>query len=120
MKLLVHGDKSFKDSDLFFRHIDYIWKTQNVETIIEGGETYTDQLAEEFAKDKGIEHIQIKTEWDNASETRNERMLKLLGPNDRVLAFSRHDFLGADEMVKEAKQANIKVTLVHCFKKDET
>lgn len=116
MKLLVCGGRDFTDYDLFFKHIDYICKTNYIETIIEGGASGADQLAEQYAVGKGIEHIKVKAEWDkygrSAGPIRNTQMLKMLEPNDKVLAFWDGSSRGTSNMIKQAQGANLDVIVV--------
>lgn len=115
MKVLVCGGREYDNayrvfetlSDLFIRSEKY-GRMSEIE-LVQGGAKGADFLGRCWARCNGINHTEIKAEWNKFSRAagikRNEKMLSY-GP-DIVVAFPGGK--GTAHMVKISKEAGIKV-----------
>ena len=118
MKLLVCGDRNWKDDLAVIREIALLDKAFGVELIVEGGAKGADTAARELCiNDIGIPIVTFWAPWGalgkKAGPMRNGWMLKYINP-DFVLAFHRNikEAVGTANMVRQAKKAGIKVKIV--------
>lgn len=121
--ILVCGSRNFYDYNLLKSELDkYIDKILNYQnnnlifdknniTILHGGCSGADSLANKYAKINNYKIIKIKAEWDKygkaAGPIRNKKMLEL-NPNI-VIAFSSESQLttGTKNTIDQAKLLNI-------------
>lgn len=117
MKVLVSGDRKWKDRAMIFEALD-TWQAQcGISEIIEGCAEGADRMAEEWAQLRGVPIKHYPAPWahygKSAGPRRNSWMLIDGGP-DVVIAF--HDRLGSSvgtgDMVHKAKRANVMVVHV--------
>lgn len=117
MKLLVCGDRKWRDGKLIGQCIDVLGYQLHQIVIIEGGAPGADTLARQHAIKRGIMVIEVKAEWAKygkaAGPIRNQKMLDDYKP-DLVMAF--HDNIGASTgtagMIELAKEAGVPVRLI--------
>ena len=113
MRLLVCGDRNWKDYDLLLQEVT----TLHPDIVIEGEARGADLMARTAAYSLGIEVIAFSAQWDKygraAGPIRNQQMLTE-GRPDMVLAF--HDSItsskGTANMIRIAKLAGVPVKLV--------
>lgn len=113
-KVLVCGSRDYTDQDRIYEVLDaYHARIGPWLLIISGGARGADEIAEDWARSRKVDHLTLYAKWDTdgkgAGPIRNRRMAakrpKL------VLAFSR-DFdasRGTSDMIKVAEKLNIKV-----------
>lgn len=130
MRVLVTGDRNWKDRGLIFSTLDYLNEINGIDFIVEGCATGADFFAEQWAHERLLpeqlkhfpadwEHkLEAHCEWDmpegnycrREGPLRNSRML-VNGHPDYVVAF--HDKLwaskGTGDMVKKAEKAGLHV-----------
>lgn len=79
MILLIAGSRSFNDYEFLKEKIDSLTANVKITKIITGGEIGTDQLAEQYAKEKNIKVEIKKPRWKigrSAGYLRNEDMVR--------------------------------------------
>lgn len=79
VKILVSGDRHWTDKDYIFQKLDEISILTPPTIIIEGCAPGVDSIAEEWAKERGIENEHFPADWDRygraAGPIRNQEML---------------------------------------------
>jgi hypothetical protein len=116
MRLLVCGDRNWKDKGLINKVLLSYWMDAPWETltIIHGCAKGVDSLAGEIGKENSQKILEFPAQWDkfgkSAGPIRNQQMLDK-GKPDLVLAF--HDNIeeskGTKDMVNRAKNAGLEV-----------
>lgn len=115
MKILVCGDRHYKDYNTVERWLRAAGPSQDI-TIIQGGGTGVDTIVRQVAPILGYTLITVPAKWHwygkAAGPIRNKEMLKL--KPDLVLAF--HDYIdnsrGTKNMVEQAKKAGIHTKVI--------
>lgn len=110
MKILVCGGRDYTNCDRVWATLDS-WRASNGElTIIEGGATGADRLAQNWALDRKQKVLTFHADWKSlgrsAGPIRNRRMLNE-GKPDLVLAFPGGR--GTRGMVEMARAAGVDV-----------
>jgi YspA, cpYpsA-related SLOG family len=116
VRILVCGDRNWKDGSLIGRTIDNLRASVQINSIVEGGAPGADKLARQHAIKVGIFVIEVLPDWRTygkaAGNIRNQKMLDDYRP-DMVLAF--HDDIGNSkgtaDMMDRAEKAGIEVKL---------
>lgn len=111
MKVLVTGDRDYKDTKKVYETLDEI----QPKCIVQGGARGADSIAALYAKEHGICCIEVKANWDyygkGGGPVRNKWMLDWCYPLDLVVAF--HDNLenskGTKNMMKQAEEDGVEV-----------
>ena len=107
MKLLIVGSRSITDFDLS----PYI--PNNIDTIISGGASGIDTLAEKYADVHHLSKYIIRPRYDlyrrAAPLKRNEQMVDM---SDKVLIIWDGKSKGTQHTIKYAKRANKKIVIV--------
>lgn len=137
MRVLVCGDRNWKDRDMIFATLDAYHALANIDEIIEGCATGADEFAGDhiplpwrrfhggWAWANGIPARHFPADWDNlgkrAGPIRNSQMLVEGNPE---IVFAFHDDLfhskGTGDMVKKAEKAGVTVVkITHPKKEDE-
>lgn len=111
MIVLVCGGRKFYDKVLFRHTMGLIHTETPISLIIHGGATGADTLANYWARAMGIQVKEYRADWilygnRRAGPIRNRQMLNE-GKPDLVVAFPGGK--GTADMVKQAKNANVKV-----------
>lgn len=113
-KMLVCGDRNWKDKDFMLRLLDDILIYFGITEIIEGCARGADRTAEEWAIEHDIPVRHFPAQWDtygkSAGPIRNRQMLKE-GRPDMVVAFheSLNTSKGTKNMVQIAQKEGIPV-----------
>ena len=107
VKLLIAGSRGITDFDL----APYI--PDDTDTIISGGAKGIDTLAEQYAKQNGLEKIIIKPEYEKYGKAapikRNETMVELA---DAVLVIWDGKSKGTKYTIDFAKKQNKEITVI--------
>lgn len=116
-RLLVTGDRNWKDRDYLFSILDDIMLYYGITHLIEGCARGADRLSEEWATTRNVSISHFPAEWDKynkaAGPIRNRQMLKE-GKPDMVVAF--HKSLNTSKGTKDMVLASRKEGLpVHVF-----
>ncbi len=110
VRLLVCGGRKYKDKARVYKNLDKISGILQIEVLIHGDAPGADTLADEWATERNIPKLPFPADWDKhgkpAGHIRNRQMLTEGNPN-LVVAFPGN--AGTANMVKQAKQAKIKV-----------
>lgn len=110
-RVLVTGSRNFTDRDLMFNELK---KYTQETTIIHGGASGADSIAEEIAMSLGMDIIRVPAEWDKygkaAGPIRNKKMLEF--KPDVVIAFPVGKSLGTRDMMRKAEEAGVRVVVI--------
>lgn len=133
MKLIVAGSRGISDYNLVKSYLDAIHAKYGIEVIIQGDcPNSPDVLAKRWADENNIAHIDVPADWDNldvpncrlkhnakgkpynanAGHQRNTKMATEFGATN-LLAVSLNDSPGTANMVKTAREAGVKIKVVH-------
>jgi hypothetical protein len=111
-KVVLAGGRYFCDYKMFSYKVDlYLQNKSNIE-IISGGAMGADNLAERYAKEKGIKITVIKADWDLGAKggpIRNKQMAELA---DAAIIFWDGTSRGALSMINEAKKRKLLTKVV--------
>ena len=109
MRILVCGGRSYCDIDTLYRTLDHLDAERDIATVVTGGCSGADQLAELWARERDKVVIVVPAQWGvygrSAGPKRNESMLDL-NP-DLVVAFKGGR--GTQDMVNRATEKGIPV-----------
>jgi len=123
MKVAVIGSRNFNDYDL----LTMVLKGFKVKTIVSGGASGADSLAERFAKEHNIPIKIFKADWQDFSEpcvikvnnfgkynalAGHKRNEKVVSDVDVVIAFWDGKSSGTKDAIKKAESKGITVTIV--------
>lgn len=110
MRVLVCGGRCFDDPKLLGSWLGGINKQHGISLLIDGGAPGADRMAREFARWAAIPTKTFAAEWGkfgrSAGPRRNAKMLAE-GTPDLVVAF--HGGTGTADMIRQARQAGIRV-----------
>lgn len=111
MRVLVCGGRDYSDWPAVSATLDGVdEESGGIAVVLHGGATGADQLADDWAKQRGVTHVRYPAQWDKhglaAGPIRNARMLTE-GKPDLVVAFPGGR--GTRDMVAKAKAAGILV-----------
>jgi hypothetical protein len=110
MVILVCGGRDYADREAVFRILDHLLRTRGIVLIIQGGARGADALAGAWARERGIENLEFRADWDrygrSAGLRRNTQML-VEGRPDAVVAFPGGR--GTANMVMQARGAGVPV-----------
>lgn len=117
MRVLVCGDREWKNRELIRRQLESIHLGVGIEAVIEGECVGADTIAREEAEKLGIKVIPFTPKWRlygiAAGPIRNKQMIDE-GKPELVLAF--HNDLskskGTKNMIEQAKKAGVKVQVI--------
>jgi len=109
MILLVCGGRDYADAKTAFATLDAEHAKNPISLLIEGGARGADNLAREWAQQRGIEDQTFMADWKqfgrSAGPRRNQQMIE--AKPDMVIAFPGGG--GTADMVKRAKKARVPV-----------
>lgn len=116
MRVLVCGDRNWRDRDFIYKELDKLAKEISIDCIIEGDARGADRIAGYWARRNRILNLKFPADWHTlgrkAGPLRNIQMLDE-GKPDLVLAF--HDDIdnskGTKHMITIAQERNIPVRL---------
>lgn len=112
MRILVCGGRNYSERSTLFFELDKILKSipHDSLTIIEGGASGADKLAQDWCKVRFVPFDHFPADWDKhgkaAGPIRNQRMIDE-GRPDLVVAFTGGK--GTADMVSRAKASGIEV-----------
>jgi hypothetical protein len=115
MRLLVTGDRNWKDEGIIHAVLTLMADTYPDLTVIHGGANGADSIAGDIAESLEVKTLEFKADWNRfgrgAGPIRNQQMLDE-GKPTAVMAFhpSLRDSRGTLDMVKRARRANLPVT----------
>lgn len=110
-RVLVTGGRRYADRARLFAVLDAIHAERSIDVVIDGAcPTGADELAHQWADDRGVEHLPFRADWPRygpaAGPIRNERMVHEGAP-DVVVAFPGGR--GTRDCVMRARDAGILV-----------
>lgn len=114
-RLLVCGGRDYSDSDTAFRFLDWLREAvedlhRPISIVIHGAQTGADQLADDWARERGIPRDPFPAQWTlyglSAGPRRNAQMLRE-GRPDMCVAFPGGD--GTADMVARCERAGVVV-----------
>lgn len=123
MKIAVIGSRNFND----YKLLTMVLKGFKVKTIVSGGASGADALAERFAKEYNIPIQIFKADWQDFSEpcvvkvnnfgkynalAGHKRNEKVVSDVDVVIAFWDGKSAGTKDAIKKAESKGITVTVV--------
>jgi YspA, cpYpsA-related SLOG family len=109
MRIIVCGGRDYQDRTSLFEALDDLHAEYGIDLIIHGNARGADQLAGQYATDRGIPVHSYSPDWSlgrKAGPLRNQRMIDD-GKPDAVLAFPGGR--GTDDMIRRACKAGLKV-----------
>lgn len=110
MIVLVCGGRAFDNVKLVFDTLDTVHAQYHISTLIHGGATGADDIANEWAKQAGVDRIVFPANWKgrgrSAGPHRNQAMLNLCHP-ELVVAFPGGN--GTADMVRRARSIGVEV-----------
>jgi len=112
MKILIVGGRDFNNYDLFLNILEYY--KHDITSIISGGASGADSLAEKFATYYGIDITVIKPDWNigkSAGIIRNSKMIDM-NP-DMVIAFWDGKSKGTKDTIKKAYNKKIDTLIIY-------
>jgi hypothetical protein len=114
MRVIVCGGRDYANEHCLRQVLDKIHATTPITTLIQGGATGADYMAQQWAEDRRVPEIVTEhADWSQhgkaAGPLRNQRMLDVWHPQ-LVVAFPGGR--GTANMVKLAEQAKVPVTRV--------
>ncbi len=113
MKVGIVGCRKYSNYEEFKNKID-IWEKINgsISTIISGGATGADSLAEKYAQENNIELIIHEAEWDKYGNKAGPiRNTLIVNDCDKLIAFPSKSSRGTWDSVIKAKNADKDVTV---------
>ena len=113
MKLAIVGTRDFTDKDLFLREIEAIRSNHQIDTIISGGATGADSLAEIYAAENSIAIIIHRPEWSRYGRSAGPRRNALIvQDSDMMIAFWDGKSRGTLSSINLAKAKGIPLKIV--------
>jgi hypothetical protein len=110
MKVAVVGSRSFNDYEKLKQTLD---QTPSITSIISGGAKGADSMAEQWAKENGIETVIYKPDWAKygrgAGVVRNRLIIE---DCDYCIAFWDGDSKGTKSSIDHCKKLNKKLLVV--------
>ena len=115
MKLAIVGSRTFDNYELLvdtiFRNVNLL---SNVQSIVSGGATGADSLAERFAEEHLIEKIIFKPNWNFYGKSAGyKRNVDIVQNSDLVMVFWDGKSKGAEHDVKIAKDLKKQLIVVY-------
>ena len=114
MKYAIIGSRSFNNYDKLKSILDIIRIEYSIDTIISGGASGADSLAEKYAKENNIPLVIYRAEWDKygkrAGFIRNKY---IIDDCDICIAFWDGKSKGTKHSIDLAKSSNKKVLIIH-------
>jgi len=109
MRIIVCGGRDYQDRTTLFEVLDQLHEEEGIDLLIHGNARGADQLAGQYAENRGILVEIYPPDWSlgrKAGPLRNQRMIDD-GKPDAVLAFPGGR--GTDDMIRRAWKAGLKV-----------
>jgi hypothetical protein len=109
IRILVTGGRDFRDRWAVYERLDMIHADRGISCIISGAASGADQIAANWAKDRGVDLQEFPADWSGGKgggPIRNRRML-VNGNPDEVVAFPGGR--GTADMIRQATAAGVPV-----------
>lgn len=108
----IVGSRNYNDYDAFEKIIlSWMEKNGPIDSIISGGASGVDSLAERFAKKHKIEIMVYSPDWKRGEEAPKMRNTLIVEASQRILAFPTKDSRGTWDSVNKAKKKGIPVEI---------
>lgn len=117
-KVIIAGGRNFCDYERLKKVCDSLLANRFKEgvTIISGTARGADSLGEQYARQRGLELIQMPAEWEkygkSAGYRRNEEMAKEAGPGGGLIAFWDGSSRGTKHMIETAQKHGLAVRVI--------
>lgn len=112
--VLVCGGRFFAGQKRMWSALDRLDRIYKFKTLLHGGASGADTLADKWADQRGLHKIVVKADWGkhgkSAGPIRNQEMLDMYAPN-LVVAFEGGR--GTADMVRRSKLIGIPVEEIH-------
>ncbi|WP_298751864.1 DUF2493 domain-containing protein [uncultured Arcobacter sp.] len=113
MKVGVIGSRDFDCEDFIFECLDYMFDIENISYIVSGGARGVDSIAEKYAKQRGIETIIFKAEWDKYGKSAGYKRNKLIVDEcDIVVAFWDYQSKGTKHSIDLCKKSGTQYIII--------
>jgi YspA, cpYpsA-related SLOG family len=115
LKVIIAGSRQFNNYQLLCHKLNFYFQRYSTDqiTIISGAARGADQLGERYAKERGIQLIQMPADWNqygkSAGYKRNEQMAAIA---THCIVFWDGESRGTKHMIDLAKQYNLKIRIV--------
>lgn len=113
MKVIISGDREFDDMEFIFREVDRIAQNIDITEVISGKSRGVDKVGEAWAEYQGIPVKPFPANWNllklAAGPIRNGQMADYA---DALIAFKGPKSKGTANMIKQAKEKNLKIFIV--------
>jgi hypothetical protein len=113
-RVIVCGGRAYANRDLLYAVLDTAHAANPFEALIHGNAKGADQLADDWAADRGIKTLTFTPLWEEhgraAGPMRNQKMLVECNPH-LVIAFPGGK--GTSDMITRAKLRGVPVVTVH-------
>lgn len=114
MKIIIAGSRNFSDKNYIYKKLDILLSTIKDLEIVEGGCRGVDLIAKQYAMDRNIPYKEFPANWEvygkKAGPIRNREMAKYA---DGLIAFYDGKSAGTGNMIKTAKENNLKIKIVN-------
>lgn len=115
MRVTIVGSRSFRDYGFFEKKIKE-WETANgiITTVISGGASGVDGMAEQYAIRNNRQKIVHKPDWDRHGKAAGPiRNSAIVGDGlDYLIAFPGPDSIGTHDTIRKAKEKGIVVFVI--------
>ena len=114
IKLGIIGTRTYRNYDQLCEYIDNKFPPGSISTIVSGGASGADALAERYARDRKLEKIIHKPEWNKypnkyiAARTRNTAIVR---DSNHLIAFWDGISTGTKMTIDIARKANIPIDI---------
>lgn len=110
IRLLVCGGRHYNEREKVYRALDLLLEKYTIEVLIHGDAPGADQLADDWAKSRGVPRLPFPAKWSKyrlrAGPVRNQQMMDEANPTAGV-AFPGNS--GTRDMITRLRKAGIKV-----------
>lgn len=110
MKVIIAGGRDFDDYDCLKVVCDYYLQNKTEIEVVSGCAKGADQLGEKYAEERGYSIKRFPAYWNKygkrAGHIRNGQMAEYA---DALIAFWDRESRGTGNMIKQAKQNNLKI-----------
>jgi hypothetical protein len=111
--LAVIGGRSFQDYACLSRHVQRLMGLYNVHTLVSGGASGTDRLAERFARENGLPMLVLLPDWSLGPGADLLRNKEIVEKADYVLAFWNKRSKGTSNTIQRAKKTGKRLRVVY-------
>lgn len=110
MRVAVVGGRTYTDYETMCRVLD---RLTNITHIVSGGARGADSLGERYARERGLECVIYRPDWNRYGRVAGFRRNKTIVENsDIVYAFWDGESKGTEHTIKYAKSRSVKCVVV--------